>query len=227
MTNTPIRAIAPMQLANLAPLIAASEAWAEDPTRRLWLEHAPETGRISLAHVAPDPETHFADIVLLDALEQAPMEVTRPTVFVAWPSGHHQLQLPISWAEGNAPYIGRPYALRQFDCYSLVRDWMARERGIVMDWLTETPERLANEWLTDGAFETNPEIHKWDRVITPEAGDGILFAMNPDGSGRANHAGVYLGGGRFLHHLPNRASTSTALDGLWRARVTAFTRWKG
>jgi len=224
MTNA---TMPPLQLTNLAPLIAASEIWAEDQTRPLWLAHAPQTGRITLAHAEPDPETHFADILLREALDMAPKEVTRPTVHVAWPSGHHQLQLPTSWAEGGAPYIGRPYALGQFDCYTLVRDWMARERDIPMDWLTETPERLANEWLTDGAFETNPEIHKWDRVITPEPGDGILFAMTPEGSGRANHTGIYLGAGRFLHHLPNRTSTTTMLDAHWRARVTAFMRRKG
>lgn len=230
MINTPIPASAPLQLTNLAPLIAANEIWAEDPARRLWLAHAPETGRIHLARTVPAADAHFADILLLDALDLVAEDVDRPTVFVAWPSGHHLLKLPASWARIGAPFIGRPYALGRFDCYSLVRDWMARERGIEMDWLTETPERLANQWLTDGAFETNSEIHKWDRVIAPQPGDGILFAMGQEdlhGSGRVNHAGVYLGAGQFLHHLPNRASTCSTIDAQWRARVAAFMRWKG
>jgi hypothetical protein len=217
----------PMQLPTLAPLIAASEIWAEDPARLLWLSHAPETGRIALAESAPEAQCHFADILRMETLEMAPRDVPRPSVFVAWPSGHHQLQLPAAWAEGIAPYLGRPYALGRFDCYGLVRDWMARERGIKMDWLSDTAARLANDGLSDGVFEHNSEIHKWDRVITPEPGDGILFAMGPENRERANHAGVYLGGGRFLHHLPNRASTSTAFDTFWRARITAFMRWKG
>jgi hypothetical protein len=230
MTYTPIPTNAPLQLANLAPLIAASEIWAEDSARRLWLAHAPETGRIHLAQTAPAADVHFADIMLLDTLDLVAEDVDRPTVFVGWPSGHHLLKLPASWARTGAPFIGRPYMLGRFDCYSLVRDWMACERGIEMDWLTETPERLANQWLTDGAFETNSEIHKWDRVIAPQPGDGILFAMGQEdlhASGRVNHAGVYLGAGQFLHHLPNRASTRSTLDAQWHARVAAFMRWKG
>jgi cell wall-associated NlpC family hydrolase len=156
--------------------------------------------------------------------------VSEPVVEVEWPSGRHQLLLPTRWDPGGAPYEGRPYQLGRFDCYSLVRDWMARERGIAMEPLTDSPTRLANQMLTDGAFVTNPEIDRWERVVIPQAGDGILFAMTQDDDhtlGVANHAGVYLGDGRFLHHFTNRLSCAVTLDAFWRARVAAFMRWKG
>lgn len=224
----------PLQLSNLGPLIAASEAWVQDPAPRFWL--ANDRGRMMLA--ITEPAQLFANIAKVDQLTPA-MDATMiarcadlrtPVVEVEWPSGRHQLLLPDSWQTGGAPYAGRPYQLGRFDCYSLVRDWMARERGIVMEPLTDSPARLANQMLTDGAFVTNPEMDRWERVVIPQPGDGILFAMSQDDdhtAGAANHAGVYLGDGRFLHHCANRLSCEAGLDAYWTARVAAFMRWKG
>ena len=212
------------ELQDLSPLIAASETWTEDPKRPLWLRH--EAGRISLAGTAP--QTLFAHLQTVPDLNAVEARVAEPTVFVEWPSGRHRLHLPPSW-ETAAPYEGRPYVLGLYDCYTIVRDWMARARGHEMAMLTDTPERLMNQWLTDGAFVTNPELHRWERVIVPQAGDGILFSLSlrdEDSPNRANHCGVYLGDGRFLHHFPNRASCIQAFEERWRSRVVSFMRLK-
>jgi cell wall-associated NlpC family hydrolase len=231
LTETPMTSL---QLSNLGPLIAASTAWAQDPARGFWL--ANDRGRMTLA--STKPAQMFAKIARVDQLtpQSGPTldarcaELTDPLLEVEWPSGRHQLLLPGCWDTDGAPYAGRPYQLGRFDCYSLVRDWMARERGIVMEPLTDSPARLANQMLTDGAFVTNPEIDRWERVVIPQPGDGILFAMTQDDDhtpGAANHAGVYLGEGRFLHHFANRLSCEARLDAFWTARVAAFMRWKG
>jgi hypothetical protein len=234
MTNTPIPAITPMQLTNLAPLIAASDIWAEEPARKLWLSN--DDGRMKLATVRPD--LLFADMEKREQLT-APADGARdlrcaalavPLVELEWPSGRHQLLLPTCWESEGAPYVGRPYQLGRFDCYCLVRDWMARERGLTMAPLTDSPERLANQMLTDGAFVTNSEIARWERVAIPQPGDGILFALTQEDAhtpGLANHAGVYLSKNRFLHHFANRLSCEAALDAFWKSRVAAFMRWKG
>ena len=223
-----------LQLTNLGPLIAASTAWAQDPARRFWL--ANDRGRMTLA--STEPAHMFAKVAKVDHLLPATdatmiarcADLRTPVVEVEWPSGSHQLLLPAFWDTDGAPYAGRPYQLGRFDCYSLVRDWMARERGITMAPLTDSPARLANQMLTHGAFVTNPEIARWERVVIPQPGDGILFAMTQDDDhtpGAANHAGVYLGEGRFLHHFANRLSCEADLDAFWTARVAAFMRWKG
>jgi len=223
-----------LQLSNLGPLIAASTAWAEDPAHSFWL--ANDSGRMTLATTLP--LRLFADLAKVDqltpqtdeALDARCAALTVPLIELEWPSGRHQILLPGTWKTEGAPYEGRPYQLGQFDCYSLVRDWMARERGIEMAPLTDSPARLANQMLTDGAFVTNPEIDRWERVAIPQVGDGILFAMTQDDGhtpGAANHAGVYLGDGRFLHHFANRLSCEADLDAVWKARVAAFMRWKG
>lgn len=213
-------------LHNLSPLIEASDLWAVDPATPCWLSYEGNTGRIRLSRAVPAAGSYFADVQLVDTLGEPVPDLPVTTVFVEWPSGRHMLHTPPSW-DLAAPYEGRPYALGKFDCYMLVRDWMSRERGIDMSYLTENPDRLINEWLTDGAFETNPELHKWDRVINPQAGDGILFSMNQTGPARANHAAVYLGDGKFLHHYPNRASVISDLDSTWRPRVAAYMRYNG
>ena len=223
-----------LQLSNLGPLIAASTAWAEDPARRFWL--ANDRGRMTLAITTPTQL--FADLAKVEqltpqtngALEACCAEVSVPIVEIEWPSGRHQLLLPGTWETEGAPYEGRPYQLGHLDCYSLVRDWMARERGITMEPLIDSPARLANQMLTDGAFVTNTEIERWERVAVPQPGDGILFAMTQEDDhtpGVANHAGVYLGDGRFLHHFANRLSCEADLDAVWKARVAAFMRWRG
>jgi cell wall-associated NlpC family hydrolase len=223
-----------LQLTNLGPLIAASEAWVEDPARRFWL--ANDRGRMTLA--STQPAQLFANLVKVGELtpetdgarDARCAALTDPLVELEWPSGRHQLLLPTNWDTDGAPYEGRPYILGRFDCYSLVRDWMARERGIAMEPLTDSPERLANQLLTDGAFVTNPEMDRWERVVIPQPGDGILFAMTQEDEhtpGVANHAGVYLGDGRSLHHFANRLSCAVTLDAAWKARVAAFMRWKG
>jgi cell wall-associated NlpC family hydrolase len=223
----------PMQLTNLAPLIAASTAWAENPAHNFWL--ANDRGRMTLA--TTPPARLFANLAKVDqltpqtdtALKARCAALTVPLVEVEWPSGRHHLLLPAAWETECAPYEGRPYQLGRFDCYNLVRDWMARERGIAMAPLTDSPERLANQMLTDGAFVTNPEIARWERVTRPQPGDGILFAMTQDDDhtpGRANHAGIYLGADRFLHHYANRLSCEAELDAFWKARVASYMRFK-
>ena len=236
MNETPMTdtSMTSLQLSNLGPLISASEAWVEDPARRFWL--ANDCGRMTLA--STQPAQLFANLMKVDQLtpetdggrDARSAALTVPLLELEWPSGRHQLLLPTCWDTEGAPYEGRPYQLGRFDCYSLVRDWMARERGIAMEPLTDSPARLANQMLTDGAFVTNPEIDRWERVAVPQPGDGILFAMTQDDGhtpGAANHAGVYLGDGRFLHHFANRLSWEANLDAVWKARVAAFMRWKG
>lgn len=213
------------ELQDLSPLIEASDYWADDPARQLWLRHI--NGKISLA--TSEPEKLFADLATTPDLATPLPEIERPTVFVEWPSGRHKLHLPAAW-EDEAPYEGRPYLLRTYDCYTLVMDWMKRERGIVMDFLTDTPERLVNQWLTDGVFTTNEEMKRWDRVAVPQAGDGILFSLSrrdDTSPGRANHCGVYLGDGTFLHHFPNRASCVQDFDSTWRSWVVSYMRYAG
>ena len=212
------------QLHNLSPLIKASEVWQRDPGRPFWLRQS--QGRIELSAVRPDPDQFFATISVVSDLEEAPVPADELTVQIEWPSGRHALRTPESWAE-EPPYIGRPYILGVYDCYTIVRDYIQREDGYTLPELTDTPERLANQWLSDGVFVTNEELRNWDRVINRRPGDVVLFSISR-GRGyeplNANHCGIYLGDDQFLHHLPNRASCIQPFDETWREWVVAYGR---
>jgi hypothetical protein len=62
------------ELQDLSPLIAASDYWAEDPSRPLWLRH--EAGRISLA--LSQPQTLFAHLRTVPSLSAVADDVTEP-----------------------------------------------------------------------------------------------------------------------------------------------------
>lgn len=210
-------------LYDLAPLIKMSDIWIEEGPRPLWLKQT--KGTISLAE--SKPENFFADILPCEKLPENP-DVERVTCFVEWPSGRHALFTPNYWDEEGAPYTGRPTIPGKYDCYSLVKDWMLRERGIDMKTLTNSPDKLVNQFLTDGAFLVNEEIDNWDRVVIPQRGDGVLFSISQRTEltpGMANHCGVYLGEGKFLHHFPNRASCVMDLDSTWKSWVVCFARY--
>ena len=212
-----------LELNDLSPLIQASEYWLTDPSRVLWLKAT--EGKISVSSTEPD--VVYAEVRTISDLTTVPSDVTVPTVFVEWPSGKHVMNLPITWGD-ETPYIGRPYALGTYDCYTLVTDWMLRERGIVMKKLIDTPERLTNQWLSDSVFVANAEIASWDRVVAPQIGDGILFSMgnrSSENTNLANHCGVYLADNMFLHHFPNRASCVQLLDQYWKSKVVSYMRY--
>ena len=212
-----------LELYDLTPLIEASDVWASDPSHTLWLRN--ERGRVLLSKSLP--ENLFAELRTVQSLDALP-PISNPTVCVEWPSGRHTLCVPDAW-DTEAPYVGRPYVLGKYDCYNLVRDWMQRERGIAMEYLTDTFERVTSRWATEGAFYENNEMQYWDRVAIPQPGDGILFCMarqDDVSPGQANHCGVYIGDGTFLHHFINRASCFEEFDSAWRNRVVGYMRRK-
>ncbi|MXW02220.1 MAG: glycoside hydrolase [Holophagales bacterium] len=119
--------------------------------------------------------------------------------------------MPFFWPDTGRPYLGRPYRHGVTDCYTLLRDWYARERGL------ELPA-VAYEWRWS---EDSPALDlytswrrrlDWAEVDPAEAqpGDAVLFRMA--GSRVANHAGVLLEGGLLLHHPSPKPYDPTCLS---------------
>lgn len=118
---------------------------------------------------------------------------------------------------GNAPYEGRQWIYGIHDCYAILRDFYAREFGIVLDDFERGAE---GEWEADEwrMFVNNYAAQGFVEIDRPERkGDFLLMQLNAPSP---NHAGVVSEEGwTFYHHLMNRRSEKTVYGGYW-ARIT-------
>ncbi|MEA5123320.1 C40 family peptidase [Xanthomonas floridensis] len=121
-----------------------------------------------------------------------------------------------------APLVGRQFAHGVLDCYTLVRDFYAREMGIDLsqyeredDWWNKGGDLYALERLqTEGFSEIQDD---------PQRGDMIVMQIRAP---VPNHAGVYLGEGQMLHHLADRLSARVPYGGYWADRTVRVVRHK-
>lgn len=111
-----------------------------------------------------------------------------------------------------APLVGRQFAHGVLDCYTLVRDFYARELGITLadyervdDWWNQGGDLYSVERLNaEGFEEVSGELRRGDLIVMQ------VRAPVP------NHAGVYLGDGQMIHHLYGRLSERVPYGGYWR-----------
>jgi|TARA_Y100000590_G_scaffold117315_1_gene134083 proteasome lid subunit RPN8/RPN11 len=113
--------------------------------------------------------------------------------------------------EESFELLGRPFVFGVYDCYTIVKDYFAKQDiHFRPDWSYEWEfwkqgknyylERYAEEGfskVTDGSLQMH---------------DVILMALNAD---TTNHAGIYVGKGKMLHHAPYRLSCRDNYHGIW------------
>ncbi|PXV60652.1 NlpC/P60 family protein [Dyella jiangningensis] len=116
----------------------------------------------------------------------------------------------------QAPLVGRSFHHGVLDCYTLVRDFYARELGIELPdfarpdgWWDDGHSRLYMDNFRAAGFEPVPEGALLER------GDIILMAIR-SGNDTPNHAGVYLGDSQMLHHMYGRLSSRDVYGGWYR-----------
>ena len=118
------------------------------------------------------------------------------------------------------PLLGRTFAWGSRDCYGLIRDWHAQERGIYLpDFQREKGDFRAGRDLYGDGF---PLAGFVECLTGPEPGDVLLFqlaATVPD------HGAIYLPGDKILHHLEGRLSSRDPLDGFLRERLVKVLRY--
>ena len=120
--------------------------------------------------------------------------------------------------------MGRSFHHGVLDCWSLCRDWYARECGLTLP----NPERRDKWWedghsdlymsnLADAGFTVLPD------GAVPQRGDLILMQVQSR-NGVPNHAGVYIGDGLMLHHMYGRLSSRDVYGGYWREVTRCIAR---
>ncbi|MFN4160648.1 MAG: C40 family peptidase [Stenotrophomonas sp.] len=121
-----------------------------------------------------------------------------------------------------APLVGRQFAHGILDCYTLVRDFYARELGI----------KLSQYDRDDDWWEKGQDLYSLDRLRAegfdlidgePRRGDMVLMQIR---SPVPNHAGIYLGDGQMLHHMHGRLSEVVNYGGMWAERTRYIVRHK-
>lgn len=174
---------------------------------------AEDTGAIqAIVHSHPyvSPEPSQADLVGCEASKL-------PWVIVNVPVGHHKIIYPSGY---RAPLIGRHWAYGVLDCYALVRDYYKETLEI------ELPDYERNgHWWERGEerFVESFDAAGFVRVDKPQLHDVLLMKIE---SGVSNHAGIYSGDRRLMHHLLDNLSCETVYGGYWEKHTTYVLRHK-
>lgn len=122
-----------------------------------------------------------------------------------------------------APLVGREFHYGVLDCYTLIRDWFAREKGIELPPIEFDHQ---DEWWLQG--KDYYMEHFAEAGFAPIRGavqEGDVFLMQIR-SPVANHAGVYIGDGLVLHHVAKRLSSRDVYDGYWQENTRLIVRHK-
>jgi proteasome lid subunit RPN8/RPN11 len=143
-----------------------------------------------------------------------------PWLIVAWPGEDYYWLQPDDY---RAPLIGREFVHGVFDCYALVRDWFAQERGVALPQLA----REESWWLAGGnILVENFSRFGFVEIDAASVQDGDCFLMQMPGSPVPNHCGVFVAGGaQILHQAVNRLSGRDVYGGLWRKATTHCLRY--
>jgi len=119
-----------------------------------------------------------------------------------------------------APLLGREFVHGVHDCYSLVRDYYKLELDI------ELPDfERADNWWDNGQdlYRTLFAEAGFRQVDELREHDGILMQIR---SPVPNHAAVFLGDDKILHHLNRGLSRRDVFGGYWARHKTAYLRHK-
>lgn len=120
----------------------------------------------------------------------------------------------------KAPLVGRTWAHDVLDCYALIRDYYKDVLNVEIpdfardfEWWHKGQNLYLENFEKAGFFEVElSEIKKHD-VILMQAQAPVI-----------NHGGVYLGDGKFIHHLHKRLSSKDVFGGYWLKNTVKVVR---
>jgi peptidoglycan endopeptidase LytE len=125
-----------------------------------------------------------------------------------------------------AKYLGTPYrhrgrSLAGVDCWGFIKLVYA-DLGIRLFDIEELEYKRA--WFLEKRdyLKDNLDLD-WEKVENPMILDGILFVNR---KGIANHAGIVLSEGRFIHASRQGVIVSSLSDPAWKTRIESFYRLK-
>lgn len=119
----------------------------------------------------------------------------------------------------NCEYEGRPFIHGLFDCYTLVRDYYKRKFNIFL------PTNIQREWewwnKGENLYLENAKDCSFEEVSDIKKHDVLLMKIN---SPVPNHAAIYIGDGKILHHMAGRFSTIQELTFSYKQKISVIYR---
>ncbi|MFJ9451514.1 C40 family peptidase [Herbaspirillum sp. NPDC101397] len=127
----------------------------------------------------------------------------------------------------EAPLLDLPFVHGVHDCYSLIRRWYKRERGIIL------PDfERKDGWWNDGT--TNLYMDNFRKAGFVEVPDGVsdlqvgdVIFMQIRSKNHPNHAAVYVDAQRqlMMHHMYGQLSSRAVYGGDWLFKTRSIVRF--
>ena len=141
-----------------------------------------------------------------------------PWVIVSYPD----VDITVTYPKSEPPLIGRRFVHGVDDCYGVVRDFYRKKLGIELtnyhrddNWWEQGENLYLDNYEAEGFYEVSMDDLQY--------GDFILMQVL---SNTVNHAAIYLGDGKILHHLYDRLSRVDIYGGYWLERTARTLRHK-
>lgn len=117
--------------------------------------------------------------------------------------------------------IGRPFVFGAYDCFTIIKDYFTELDINISDYQYEWNfwEKGKNLYMENYLNEDFEQVTDGSLKIH----DVILMALNSE---ITNHAGIYVGNNRILHHAPNRLSCRDNYAGIWQQITRIVLRHK-
>lgn len=181
----------------------------------LYAVHADHIAAVYHSHPNRSPEPSAADIASAERCNV-------PFLIVGYPSEELYTYTPQGILP--APYEGRSFVYGVMDCLSLVADYYRHELGIVIN----DGERKQWQWWLDKAnlhaFVNGFKAQGFEVVEELQPNDLVIMSLH---SPCPNHAAIYIGDSRILHHASLGTSSRIEMYGqYWRQNTHCFMRYK-
>ena len=119
------------------------------------------------------------------------------------------------------PYVGRPYVPGVFDCWTIVIDYFAREHSIK---IKNYPYKLADGTPGASLFEKHFQDEGFVPLINEEPKVGDVFFIQDGSMDVPNHAAIYVGDDKILHHSLDRLSKHDVYGGYYLKHTVIHAR---
>lgn len=116
-------------------------------------------------------------------------------------------------------YEGRPFLHGLFDCYTLVKDYYRKTFNI---FLPTNIQRTWEWWLQgENLYLDNARNYGFVESKDIQIHDVLIMKLNSD---VPNHAAIYIGNNKILHHVCGRFSTTEEMTSFYKHNTAVIYR---